>query len=89
MVKFRAPKLNHLTCTIQWDFVPSQSCATIIAIGIQHNFTTQRRPVPIAHCASLRGSGNTAYLQCTTNGPALGGLLDLTCRTNPSSPVAW
>lgn len=30
-----------------------------------------------------------AHLQCTTSGPALGGLLDFTCRTKPSSPVAW
>ena len=29
------------------------------------------------------------HLQCTTKGPALGGLLDFTCRTKPSSPVAW
>lgn len=46
-------------------------------------------PYPLPSVRPSRGSGHATHLQCTTNGPELGGLFDLTCRTNPSSPVAW
>lgn len=65
--------------------------------GISHLHNGVLSPPPLgpAACSPPKGGPRpppmcpAAHLQCTTNGPELGGLLDLTCRTNPSSPVAW
>lgn len=53
-MKFTSQKMNHLKCTIQWPFTPSQGRATVTSIGFQSIFTIQRRSTPTALCASFQ-----------------------------------